>query len=388
MSKKKKSKINVNLISAQTYNEEEPKDFNLKIKKTNAEINRKSLEKVKDNNSIICNRELKNFTCDEEFIKNAVDAIFNKKKIEEKNKEKEQFEKNGSNLYDSYRKVKTDLMFYSSYSYEINKHKYYKIKGINFSLHLFTRAVAKDIYFENVDFSKTYFDNSYIRDCRFVRCNFEGAKFTNSNLQGSYFENCNFDFVIFEKTFVDDEIFECAPERNNLKYKFARSLKLNYASIGDYIKASKAVKIELEATKKHLYDTWTLNDDYHRNKYGGIRKRITQFWKWFKVTLLDFIWGNGESLWRLIRLNLFLFGILTVYDFFHNKINKAIDILNIFAIKVPSNYFGLKVVETKGLETIDYFSYYPPILSLFLNITRLICFGLLMSIIIKKYNRR
>lgn len=328
------------------------------------------------------------FACDDNIIKNAVDDVINKKKNEDRKKQEEQFEKNGKNLYDSSRIVKTDLMFYSSQSIKIDKYNFYKIKGNNFSLHLFTRAVAKNIYFEEVDFSKTYFDNSYIRDCRFIRCNFEGAKFTNSNLQGSYFEDCNFDFVIFEKTFLDDEIFECAPKKNNLKYKFARSLKLNYASIGDYIKASKAVKIELEATKKHLYDTWTLNDDYHRNKYGGIRKRSKQFWKWFKVTILDFIWGNGESLWRLIRFNLILFAILTIYDIFQNKIVNALDILEVFIVKVPSNYFGLKVLTEGNNTIIDYFSYYPPLLSLILNVTRLICFGLLMSIIIKKYNRR
>lgn len=339
-------------------------------------------KKESNKNTINCTK------CEENIIKSAVDAVVNRKKNEDRKKQEVQFEKNGNNLYDSNREVKTDLMFFSSQSIKIDKYYFYKIKGNNFSLHLFTRAVGKNIYFEEVDFSKTYFDNSYIRDCRFIRCNFEGAKFTNCNLQGCHFEDCKFDYAIFEKTFVDDEIFECAPKLNNLKYKFARSLKLNYASIGDYIKASKAVKIELEATKKHLYDTWTLNDDYHRNKYSGIRKRSEQFWKWIKVTLLDLIWGNGESLWRLIRFNLILFGILTIYDIFQNKIVNALEILEVFAVKVPSNYFGLKILTESTNSVIDYFDYYPPLLNLILNVTRLVCFGLLMSIIIKKYNRR
>lgn len=270
----------------------------------------------------------------------------------------------------------------------IEKKKYHYIENLKFTNYLFTRGVATDFIFINIDFSKTIFDNCYLKDCRFERCDFEGAKFINCNLQGSYFEDCKLDYVIFEKTFVDDEVFECAPKESNLKYKFARALKLNYTSIGDYIKASKAVKIELEATKKHLYDTWTLHDHYHRNKYGGIRKRFAQFWKWIKVTLLDFIWGNGESLWRLVRFNLILFTILTIYDIFQNKIVSALEILNVFAVKVPSNYFGLKVLTKGTNDFIDYFYYYPPLLNLILNVTRLVCFGLLMSIIIKKYNRR
>lgn len=322
-----------------------------------------------------------------------------KKRIEssylnfDKNKEKIEklhsiFLESEGKLISSGKIEKKDIKFSNSSFITIDNVKHYYIENLDFSNYLFIRAIATDFIFKNIDFSKTIFENAYLRDCRFERCNFEGAKFTNCNLQGSYFEDCKFDYVIFEKTFVDDEIFECAPKESNLKYKFARALKLNYASIGDYIKASKAVRIELEATKKHLYDTFTLNDDYHRNKYGGIRKRSEQFWKWIKVTLLDFIWGNGESLWRLIRFNLILFAILTIYDIFQNKIVNALDIIEVFIVKVPSNYFGLKVLTEENNTFIDYFSYYPPLLSLILNVTRLICFGLLMSIIIKKYNRR
>lgn len=323
------------------------------------------------------------FEVDYHKIKDIVNEVVNEKTIKKKQEENEDFEKYGKNLRSSNRIEKKDLKFFSSKSVKIESDFFYSIEGNKYENYLFIRAIAKGIVFEGVDFSKCIFDSCYLRDCRFVRCKFEGAKFLNCNLQGSYFSDCNFDYVIFEKTFVDDEIFECAPKLNNLKYKFARSLKLNYASIGDYIKASNAVKIELEATKKHLYDTWTLNDDYHRNKYGGIRKRFSQFWKWFKVTLLDFIWGNGESLWRLVRFNLIIFVCLTIYDIFEKSINNAFDIVNILFIKVPSNYFGIIINQDD-----NYFDYYPDWLNLLIVIIRLISFGLLMSIIIKKYNRR
>lgn len=259
------------------------------------------------------------------------------------------------------------------------------MNGNKFSTYLFVRAVAKDIIFENVDFSKAYFENSYLRDCRFIRCNFEGAKFTGSNLIGSYFEDCNFDYVTFEKTFIDDEIFECAPSKDNLRYKFARSLKLNYASIGDYIKSSKAVTIELAATKSHLKDSWLSGEEWHRMKYGGVKRRLEQFRKWLTVSILDFIWGNGESLWRLVRFNIIIFAILTIFHIIEKKENIAPKILDIFFIKIPANYFDIEILDSNGK---NYFEYYPSWLNLLLVVTRLICFGLLMSIIIKKYNRR
>ncbi|KMQ61668.1 hypothetical protein ACM46_16265 [Chryseobacterium angstadtii] len=264
----------------------------------------------------------------------------------------------------------------------MSKKPHYKLSDLKYINHLFIRAVAKDIIFENVDFSKTIFESSYLKDCRFIRCNFEGAKFVSCNLQGSYFECCKFDYVIFEKTFVDDEIFECAPKLDNLKYKFARSLKLNYASIGDYIKSSKAVTIELEATKSHLKDSWLSGEEWYKLKYGGPKRRIEQFWKWTKVSILDFIWGNGESLWRLIRFNLIIFALLTVYDIFEKNNTNAFAIFKVFTIEIPGNYFGLK------LKNNNYFEYYDDWLNLILVITRLVSFGLLMSIILKKYNRR
>lgn len=263
------------------------------------------------------------------------------------------------------------------------KKKYHYIENIKYVNYLFTRAVATDFIFVNIDFSKTIFDNCYLRDCRFERCNFEGAKFNNCNLQGSYFDDCKFDYVIFEKTFVDDEIFECAPRESNLKYKFARALKLNYASIGDYMRASKAVNYELDATKKHLLDSWLLNSTWHYLKYKGIGKRWKQFRKWFEVAFLDFIWGNGESLWRLIRFNLIIFFILTLYHYFEKPETTIFDFLEIFLIKVPANYFSLKI----SLNS-EFFSYYSTGLTLILNISRLVFFALLMSVITKKYNRR
>ena len=321
-----------------------------------------------------------------EKVKEIVNQVIIENEIKRKKEEEDDDDiKYGLNLRPSDRIEKKDMKFFSSTPKYIDKKRYFVLNGNKFITYLFVRAVAKDMIFENVDFSKAYFENSYLRDCRFYRCNFEGAKFTGCNLTGSYFEDCNFDYVTFEKTFVDDEIFECAPKKDNLRYQFARSLKLNYASIGDYIKSSKAVTIELEATKKHLKDSWLSGEEWYQLKYGGIKRRFEQFRKWVAVSLLDFLWGNGESLWRLIRFNLIIFSILTLFHIFSKSVTDVYKILDIFIIKIPSNYFGIVV---KGTDNNSYFDYYPAWLNLTLVITRLICFGLLMSIIIKKYNRR
>src|SRR5690606_5733501 len=118
-----------------------------------------------------------------------------------------------SKLINTNRTEIKDKMFFS---YDKEGSLYF-IENIQFINYLFIRAVATNFIFKNIDFSKTIFESCYLKDCRFINCKFEGAKFTNCNLQGSYFDLCNFDYVIFEKTFVDDEIFECAPKKDNLK---------------------------------------------------------------------------------------------------------------------------------------------------------------------------
>ncbi len=306
---------------------------------------------------------------------------------EDKNKEDSDLELNrlleaSKGLISSGRIEKKDVKFFSSKYETIERKRFYYIEDLKYTNYVFVRAVATDFLFINIDFSKTIFDSCYFKDCRFINCKFEGAKFMNSNLQGSYYQECNFDYVIFEKTFVDFEIFECAPKWDNLRFRFARSLKLNYASLGDYIKATKAVTIELEATLSHLRSSWLSGEQHYVNKYGGLERRGKQAIKWIKVRFLDFVWGNGESLRRLIRLNLILFFVLTIYHYYKVTTAKFSDFLDIFLIKIPANYFNLKIKEP------NFFDYYPTGLSLFLVISRLVCFGLLMSIIIKKYNRR
>lgn len=314
-------------------------------------------------------------------FENRIKSLFleKDKNIEKIFKLKSLYEESEKILIPSGRIERKDVKFFNSTFEFIEGKKYFFIEDLKYSNYLFVRAVATDFLFRNIDFSKTIFESCYLKDCRFINCTFEGAKFSNSNLQGSYFSDCNFDYVTFEKTYVDYEIFECAPKWDNLRFRFARSLKLNYASIGDYIKASKAVTVELQATLSHLRDSWTSGEKHYRIKYGGLERRFKQLYKWVKVTSLDFVWGNGESLIRLVRFNFIIFLILSIVDVFTST-NKYgfIEFLETLFINIPSVYFGLTV------EHLHYSNY----ILLPLTILRLASFALLMSIITKKYNRR
>jgi uncharacterized protein YjbI with pentapeptide repeats len=108
------------------------------------------------------------------------------------------------------------------------------VEGEALSNILFTRLIAKDRSFSKVDFKYTIFDACYLRNCRFDTCDFTGCRFVATNLHGSAFRNCKFDYTNFERTSIDPEILETnCPGPENLKMRFARSLRMNYQQLGD-----------------------------------------------------------------------------------------------------------------------------------------------------------
>lgn len=247
----------------------------------------------------------------------------------------------------------------------------------NFHNKLFIRIGAKGKTFKQVDFSHTYFEHCYFKDCVFDSCDFNGVKFSNCNLTGSSFPGSKFDYVNFEKTYIDNDVLSNnCPSWDNLKLKFARSLRINYQGLGDSESVNKAIQIELRSTKKHLYDSWHANTSYYRNKYKGF-DRFTCFFKWLSFKCQEYVWGNGESLWKLLRAGLVLWIIMTLKDVIYNLHWTIVPEYFKSFINMPSIFLGIN----KGDNNSDLY------LS-FISACRLIGFGLFMSILIKKFNRR
>lgn len=248
---------------------------------------------------------------------------------------------------------------------------------VNYHNKLFIRVGSKADTYKNVDFSHTYFDHCYFRNCVFDGCNFNGCKFMNSNFASSTFIGCKFDYATFQNTIVDEEILQTGfPGFDNLKLKFARSLRTNFQSLGDAESANKAIKIELEARESHLKKSWKSNESYYRKKYKGWN-RILAYLKWFRFKIQEFIWGNGESTNNLIRSGLILWLLMTIYDVYKvGNLNELSSYWSSF-IKMPQVFLSLE--KPIGYSDIYLSSIY---------IVRIVAFGLFMSILLKRYNKR
>ncbi|QCX38656.1 pentapeptide repeat-containing protein [Aureibaculum algae] len=251
------------------------------------------------------------------------------------------------------------------------------LTGVNYHNKLFVRVGSKDDTFKKVNFSHTYFDHCYFRNCVFDSCNFNGCKFINSNFASSKFMGCKFDYATFQNTIVDEEILETGfPGYDNLKLKFARSLRTNFQGLGDAESANKAIEIELEARESHLKKAWKSNESYYRKKYKG-KERFFAYLKWLRFKIQAFIWGNGESTMKLIRSGVILWLLMTVYDVFKfGNLNELTSYWDSF-VKMPQMF--LSIEKPTG---------YPNIYLSFIYIIRLIAFGLFMSILLKRYNKR
>lgn len=247
----------------------------------------------------------------------------------------------------------------------------------SYSNTLFTRLVAKEKNFHRVDFKYCIFDASYLRDCGFTDCDFTGCRFINSNLIGSSFSGCRFDYSSFQNTQIDNDILDSnCPSWENLKLKFARSLRLNYQQLGDAKSANKAMNVELAATAEHHRKSWSSRESYYRKKYTGM-KRLTAFWHWFEFKTLDFIWGNGESLIKLTRAFLICLAIIAIL---HTACESDPSLVCNYLLglgEAPSIFFGV----TKPAN-------FPTYLITLIYVVRLILFAFFMAIMIKRFGRR
>jgi hypothetical protein len=251
------------------------------------------------------------------------------------------------------------------------------LSDVAVSNHLLVRVVARRRRFIRTDFKYSIFDTGYFRDCSFDSCDFTGCRFTGTSFAGSKFSGCKFDYAVFERTLIDSSLLdtEC-PALENLKMRFARTLRLNYQQIGDAKSANRAIEIELQATRAHLQKACRSPESYYRHKYKG-PTRVRMYLEWSIFVLLDWIWGNGESILKLSRAILLVLGAIALIEvlFFKNPYS-VLDYVGSLGA-APQVFFGVLAPK-----------YYASWYLTMIVFVRLIAFAFFMSITIKRLNRR
>lgn len=241
----------------------------------------------------------------------------------------------------------------------------------------FQRLVAINREFTECDFSYSDFDSSYLRKCVFDSCDFTGCNFTKTILRGSKFIGCKFDYAKFVDTHVDPEILDTGcPGTENMQQIFARTLRVNFHQIGDTVAANRAIEIELEATRVHLYKSWNSKESYYRKKYTGFR-RIGMFSEWLAFIFLNYFWGNGESLFKLTISLAVLIIIIALGDVYFLRDYYDLSSYKLALLQAPEVLLG--ITSPGNFSTLILVG----IASL-----RYIMFAFFVSILIKRWSRR
>ena len=175
------------------------------------------------------------------------------------------------------------------------------------------RVYAVNKAFVDVSFKQSEISRSYFRNCCFIRCDFTGANIKSSNFRGAKYEECKFQYSTWEHTQLDEEFLDnCLPSEENLARDLVRSLRVNFGHIGNYTAVNKAASIEVSLTGRHLFLAAYSKQSYYRSKYRGL-DRFLQGFRHLRWKLLDLLWGNGESLYRVFFSGIFIILVWSTY---------------------------------------------------------------------------
>jgi len=238
-------------------------------------------------------------------------------------------------------------------------------------------GAVKGTVFRNVSFMHSVFDGCYLTGCAFDSCDFTGCRFIGSNFHQSSFSGCKFWYATFERTQIDDDILISeAPAEENLRMRFARTLRMNFSQLGDAKAVNRAISLELQATEQYLRNSWPAHrNSYYKKKYPGW-KQAWQFFLWSEFKLLDVVWGNGESIFKLVRSIAFVVVGVAIYDV--TTSGNALDLTAYWeSIKQAPGVFLGVLPKT-----------YPPLALSLIAGSRYIGLALLTALLVKRFGRR
>lgn len=232
------------------------------------------------------------------------------------------------------------------------------------------RIYAVDVVFKGVSFKQAVISGCYFRNCTFLRCDFTGVHVKDSNLRGSSFEQCDFRYSTWEKSQLDEGFLDCClPAEENLARDLVRSLRVNYAQVGNYEAVNKAASIEVSLAGLHFYNAAYSRQSYYRSKYKGL-DRLKFVWQHLRWKFLDLLWGNGESVLRVVVAGACLVSFVA-FVMFGTRPQVSFDEALLLSFY---GFWGVVDLERE--------------FGVVLVVARFVLFGLFMAILVKRLSRR
>lgn len=242
--------------------------------------------------------------------------------------------------------------------------------------HILNRVFAVGKVFKHVSFKQSEIKDCYFRNCKFIECDFTGTSIKNSNFRGAQYDDCKFKYSTWEHTQIDETLLDkCLPSEGNLARDLVRSLRVNFGHIGNYVAVNKAASIEVALTGQHFYNAAFSKQAYYRKKYKG-SDRILHGMRFFQWKALDLLWGNGESLTRILGCGISMILICTFLLIWQHHPDPRY-VLPDTLFEIIKAFLGM---PTTTLLPDNYIA--------ILTIARFLIFGLFMAVLVKRLARR
>lgn len=191
----------------------------------------------------------------------------------------------------------------------------------------FENLEIKHSTFANIGLYKSKFIRCKFQQCVFIECyfryaelqyiDFTGCKFIKCNFGSTKIENSTFMYASFEQCYIKYDIlkFNFPLIENNLTWKLCLNMERECLNIGDASDADKYFWAAKNAADRNLKDIILLRNTYERDRYNIINQ-CKAFYRLVLSKLNRFVWGYGESIYKLIRSS---FLVIILYAVFYYK---------------------------------------------------------------------
>jgi hypothetical protein len=191
--------------------------------------------------------------------------------------------------------------------------------------------VIDDAKYSHTTFVSCSFLDSEIKsgqflDCVFVECYFRRTQFRATAFIGCKFINCNFGHVAIQSCDFKysefrgsappfSEMRHSAPPEPNLREALFSRMAMAADQAGEREEARAYRLAAISAQNEHLRAAVRSDSKWYREHYDLPRRAgalLTLFWHWFN----KYLWGHGESAWRLLLSALIVVGAVFPLLFF------------------------------------------------------------------------
>ncbi len=261
------------------------------------------------------------------------------------------------------------------------------LSRLDFSGRYLRDIEGKEVTYSDCTFSYSIIERGYFHKANFINCKFIGARIRESIFRSATFENCDFSYVDFHRCVLPvPQLLANLPGFPNVRWELLHNLRANAHSVGDTKWEADVVYHEARTEIEHWRGIANAGTGYYQ-KYSTRQRLVARF---HHVRLLAerYIWGHGESLFRLALSTVFF---LIVIGFFHAAGQTAdletVSVGDLFHQYFKSLYFLLSLyVDLPSVSASEVSA--SPVISALAVILRYVSIGLAIPVLYKYIARR